>query len=138
MKTTNISLILLAISAMQISACGVGEASPAADNEADATTPVPVAVAYPERASIFATYRATTTIGSEGDAPVLARVPGELVELLVEEGDWVEEGQVLARLDGERLRLEMLAAKANLLLIVSDAGCMVDRRRKTRSYLAFY
>jgi len=36
------------------------------------------------------------------------------VELLVEEGDIVEAGQVLARLDGKRLRLEMLAAKANV------------------------
>lgn len=41
-------------------------------------------------------------------------MPGEVVELLVEEGETVEQGQVLARLDGERLRLEMLAAKANL------------------------
>jgi multidrug resistance efflux pump len=45
---------------------------------------------------------------------VLARVSGEVVEILVEEGDEVEEGQVLARLDGDRLRLQMLQAKANL------------------------
>ena len=59
-------------------------------------------------------YDATATITSDSDAPVVARVSGEIVELLVEEGDAVEEGQVLARLDGERLRLEMLAAKASL------------------------
>ena len=32
----------------------------------------------------------------------------------IEEGEYVSAGQALARLDGERLRLEMLAAKANL------------------------
>ena len=37
-----------------------------------------------------------------------------MVEILVEEGDRVEKGQVLARLDGERLRLQMLQARANL------------------------
>jgi membrane fusion protein (multidrug efflux system) len=36
------------------------------------------------------------------------------VQVLVEEGDQVDQGQVLARLDGERLRLEMLAARADL------------------------
>jgi len=46
--------------------------------------------------------------------PVVAKVGGEVVTLLVEEGDRVVAGQVLAELDGERLRLEMLSARANL------------------------
>lgn len=94
--------------------CGVGEARVSDINEVRAAMPVPVEVTYPVRADIFATYHATTTIASDADAPVLARVPGEVVELLVEEGERVTEGQVLARLDGERLRLEMLATEANL------------------------
>ncbi|MDH3337730.1 MAG: efflux RND transporter periplasmic adaptor subunit [Gammaproteobacteria bacterium] len=94
--------------------CGVGKAQSASDDERRAAMPVPVAVTYPVRADIYATYHTTTTITSDADAPVLARVPGEVVEVLVEEGDRVEQGQILARLDGERLRLEMLAAKANL------------------------
>jgi len=94
--------------------CGIGEASNTSGDEVRAATPVPVEVVHPVRADIFATYEATTTIASDADAPVLARVPGEVVELLVEEGDRVRQGDVLARLDGERLRLEMLAARANL------------------------
>ncbi|MDH3746671.1 MAG: efflux RND transporter periplasmic adaptor subunit [Gammaproteobacteria bacterium] len=112
---TNLRLcvsILAASAALGLAGCGVGEAS--VNEQGTTSTPVPVEVALPQRADIYATYDATTTIGSEGDAPVLARVAGEIVELLVEEGDWVSEGQVLARLDGERLRLEMLAAKADL------------------------
>jgi membrane fusion protein, multidrug efflux system len=109
------TLSILAIAALPaLSGCGTGEASVVAEADIKAATPVPVEVTYPIRADIYATYEATTTIGSEGDAPVLARVPGEIVELLVEEGDWVEQGQILARLDGERLRLEMISAKANL------------------------
>jgi len=94
--------------------CGTGEASVTAAEELRAATPVPVEVAVPARADIYATYHATTTIASDADAPVLARVPGEVMQILVEEGDQVEKGQVLARLDGERLRLELLAANANL------------------------
>ncbi|MGI9249089.1 MAG: efflux RND transporter periplasmic adaptor subunit [Woeseiaceae bacterium] len=116
MKTTTPIIAILAfISMAALSGCGVGEASISDDEAIRAATPVPVEVAQPYRLDIFATYDATATISSDADAPVIARVRGEVVELLVEEGDTVKAGQVLARLDGERLRLEMLAAKANLL-----------------------
>jgi membrane fusion protein (multidrug efflux system) len=100
--------------ALSLSACGVGEAKVADPAERAAATPLPVEVSLPATADIFATYQSTTNISSESEAPVLARVSGEVVEILVEEGDDVEKGQILARLDGERLRLQMLEAKANL------------------------
>ncbi len=97
-----------------LSACGVGEAKVADPAEIAAAMALPVEVSTPQIADIFATYQTTTTITSDSEAPVLARVSGEVVEILVEEGDEVEAGQVLARLDGDRLRLQMLQAKANL------------------------
>lgn len=103
-----------AIITASLSACGVGEAKVADPAEIAAAMPLPVEVSTPQIADIFATYQTTTTITSDSEAPVLARVSGEVVEILVEEGDEVEEGQVLARLDGDRLRLQMLQAKANL------------------------
>jgi len=105
---------LLAVTAIMLSGCGTGEASVASDEEIQSATPVPVAIALPTRADIFATYEATTTIASDADAPVVAKVGGEIVDLFVEEGDRVEQGHVLAQLDGKRLRLEMLSAKADL------------------------
>jgi membrane fusion protein, multidrug efflux system len=118
MKTNKpISAVLLAVmlsATALISACGVGEASVADADVITAATPVPVETATPLRADIYATYIANASITSDADAPVTARVTGEVVELFVEEGDRVEAGQLLARLDGERLRLEVLAAQANL------------------------
>ena len=113
MKALTSIIVLLALAAT-LAGCGVGEASVSDEQAVRAATPVPVEVAQPFRADLSATYSATATIGSDSDAPVVARVNGEVVELLVEEGDFVTAGQVLARLDGERLRLEMLAAKASL------------------------
>ena len=112
--------------AVQLSGCGVGEASVADEESIQASTPVPVQVAQPFREDIFATYSATATIASDADAPVVARVGGDVVELLVEEGDYVSAGQALARLDGERLRLEMLAAKANLEQARSELARNLD------------
>ena len=113
MKALTSIIVLLALAAT-LAGCGVGEASVSDAEAVQAATPVPVEVAQPFRADLRATYSATATISSDSDAPVVARVPGEVVALLVEEGDFVAEGQVLARLDGERLRLEMLAARASL------------------------
>jgi len=98
--------------------------------QTDAGTPVPVEVSYPERGDIFATYAATTTIASDGDAPVVPRVPGTIVELLVEEGDRVIEGQALARLDGKRLELEMLSAKADLERVRGEFERYADLNRR--------
>jgi membrane fusion protein (multidrug efflux system) len=116
MNTRNVItfVLMLSLVAALASGCGVGEARVAEDTEIEATTPIPVETALPSRADILATYEATTTIASDADAPVVAKVGGEVVKLLVEEGDRVLRGQVLAELDGERLRLEMLSAKANL------------------------
>jgi membrane fusion protein (multidrug efflux system) len=100
--------------AIALSGCGEGVASVPAAAKTDTTAPVPVEVMPANRGDIYATYEVAATIASDTDAPVPARVGGDVVEILVEEGDTVAKGDVLARLDGERLRLEMLAAKADL------------------------
>lgn len=117
---TLVVTLLLALTAIMLSGCGTGEASIASNEEIKAATPVPVAIAMPTRADIFATYEATTTIASDSDAPVVAKVGGDVVNLFVEEGDQVEQGQVLAQLDGQRLQLEMLSAKADLDRVRSE------------------
>ena len=114
LKHVTVTTLMISLTAALASGCGVGEASVAPDSEIQAATPIPVETAMPSRIDIVATYEATTTIASDADAPVVAKVGGEIVKLLVEEGDRVSAGQVLAELDGERLRLEMLSARANL------------------------
>lgn len=122
--TRTLLFALLLSGSSLMSACGVGEASVA--ETAAVATPVPVETATPFRSDINATYAASASIESDADAPVIARVGGEVVELLVEEGDRVAAGQVLARLDGERLRLDMLAAKANLERALKEYARNVD------------
>ena len=139
MQRINPQLAILAlIGVAVIPGCGTGEASVSNDAEVRAAAPVPVEVTAPVRADIFATYQATATIETDSDAPVLARVGGEVVELLVEEGDRVTAGQVLARLDGERLRLEMLSAKAELDLVQGEFDRYVDLAERGLVSAAMY
>jgi membrane fusion protein (multidrug efflux system) len=99
---------------VSVSACGTGEASLSDMPELPASTPMTVVVASPRIGDIYATYETTATIAADSDAPVIARADGQIMEITAEEGDVVQAGQVLARLDGERSRLRMLQAKANL------------------------
>ena len=87
-----VATLIVSLSAALASGCGVGEASVAADSDIEAATPIPVETAMPSRADILATYEATTTIASDADAPVVAKVGGEVVKLHVEEGDRVVQG----------------------------------------------
>ncbi len=112
-KLTGIFLLIL-LAATLVAGCDVGEAKVATPAEQQAASPLPVEIASPQTADIFAMYQTTATVASDSEAPVIARAAGEVVEILVEEGDLVEAGQVLARLDGERLRLRMLQARADL------------------------
>lgn len=81
------------------------------DKKSDA---VPVEVASASRRSISANYAGTATLEAPGEAQVVAKTSGVMVQLLAEEGDQVKAGQVLARIDPEKARLELDRAKANM------------------------
>lgn len=96
---------------------------PAADeleNDDESAATIPVETATVTRGDILAVYSGTAPIEAFADATVIAKVGGEVREILVEEGDDVESGEVLARLDGDRLRLEMQQSEANLRKLQRD------------------
>jgi membrane fusion protein (multidrug efflux system) len=68
---------------------------------------VPVEVARAARKPISASYAGTANLEAPGEAQVVAKTSGVMVQLLAEEGDQVRAGQVLARIDGDRVRLEV-------------------------------
>jgi len=80
--------------------------------EKDKKPPVPVEVVAVARGDIQQTYRTITTLEAEKDVQVVARSTGLLQEILVEEGDMVEKGQLMAQLDVEQLSLEVAQLSA--------------------------
>ena len=75
-------------------------------------------------------YTGTAPIEAYAEADVIAKVAGEVRELLVEEGDEVSKGQVLARLDGDRLRLELNESEAKLRKLQRDYERNIDLKAK--------
>lgn len=107
-------VVLAALAASSLAGCNVGEAKVAEGVAAESSTALPVETTTSYRSDIYATYETTAAIAADDEAVVSARVSGEVIEMLVEEGESVTEGQLLARLDGERLRIEVRQMKARL------------------------
>jgi len=89
-------------------------------DEEEEAPPIPVETGLPIRADVFAVYSGTAPIEAFAEANVIAKVAGEIRQVLVEEGDDVEKGQILARLDGDRLRLGLNESQARLRKLQRD------------------
>ncbi len=75
------------------------------------------------------------------EVAIAPELGGRVVELSVEEGDEVEAGQVLARLDGTLLEAQIAAAEAALevaqaQLALAEAGARPEQIRKAEAQLA--
>lgn len=114
--------------AIVLGGCQQGDSKPE-DNKEEAP-PVPVETTQPVRGDVFAAYSGTAPIEAFAEADVVAKVDGEIQTLSVEEGDIVARGQVLARLDGDRLRLELSESEARLRKMQRDFQRNRDLREK--------
>jgi membrane fusion protein (multidrug efflux system) len=124
-----LSVALLSVS-VAVSGCGVGEAKVDDRTAGEASTPLPVETASTYRSDIYATYETTGAIVADAEATVPARVGGVVIEVLAEEGDSVAEGEILARLDGERLRIEVRQAKARLEMATREYARMGQLQKR--------
>jgi membrane fusion protein (multidrug efflux system) len=113
-------LALIALAGALVAGCNNGKAKDKEDADADKDATVPVEVQPLKRAEMVAVYSGTAPIEAHEEATVVAKVGGEVRQIFVEEGDAVQAGQVLARLDGDRLRLTLAQTDANLRKLERD------------------
>ena len=117
------------LAVLLLGACQQEQVSEAVDS-GEETPPVPVETSVPVRGDVYAMYTGTAPIEAFAEADVIAKVGGEVRRLLVEEGDEVSKGQVLARLDGERLKLELNESEAKLRKLQRDYERNIDLQSK--------
>lgn len=129
MKRHRISVAAFAC-VLLLGACQQGEQAEEQDSDEEEVAPIPVETNTPVRGDVLAVYSGTAPIEAFAEADVIAKVEGEIREVLVEEGDEVKEGQVLARLDGDRLRLELNESNARLRKMQRDFERNKDLREK--------
>lgn len=107
-------------------ACSPSSGASSAKDRKDEPPQIPVEAATVERGSVRASYAGTTALEAQDDAQVVAKVGGVVRQILVEEGDVVREGQVLARLEDDQYRFELAQAEARLATLSED----VQRHRE--------
>jgi membrane fusion protein (multidrug efflux system) len=119
--------------ALTISACandGVAGDKTAQEKDAKSDAAIPVEVARPIRGEMLAMYSGTATLEAEADAEIIAKVGGEVRRILVEEGDHVKAGQLLAVLDDRQLRFEAAQTRAALAKSERDFNRQVELHQK--------
>ncbi len=85
--------------------------------------PIPVELCRVEGRGISSYYRAASVIEADRLVELVPRTSGRVHVINVEEGDWVENRQVLAELENDRERIQVRKAE----LSVADRKRMLDR-----------
>jgi RND family efflux transporter MFP subunit len=101
-----------------------------------AAQPRPVQVAEVQLAPASGTAAFTGTVRARREVDVAFRASGRVVERLVEVGERVEAGQVLARLDPADLALSLRSAEAELASAEASARQAANDAARSRSLLA--
>lgn len=118
MRGSVLLVFLLLIAALQWG-CG-GKSKANSNSKKDEKVVIPVEVGAVIQGDIAAYLTGTATIEAEEETGVVAKVGGVVEEILVEEGETVSAGQVLAKLDDEKISVELAQARASLNRLESN------------------
>lgn len=101
-----------------LNGCGQAGASKTegeiAEQKEEKVLPIPVEVSMVTTGSISSNYTTTAVLEAKEEAFVVGRASGIIEQIMVEEGDYVEKGQVLAKLEPERYELNLRRAQADM------------------------
>lgn len=117
---SSLGIFLLLVYAAVNFGCGSDARSASPEESENESAAIPVETDVSRIGSISAFFTGTATLEAEEEADVVAKASGVVQRLLVEEGDFVEEGQILAELDAERSSLELSQMEANLKRLEND------------------
>ena len=117
-RSTFCGLLLLAL----LMACSAG------DDPEELGAP-PVVIANVEVRDLEERIGATGELVAKEDAQIASEVTGRITEILIDEGEAVEAGQVLLEIDPERRNLELADARAGL----TEAGAALGEQERDYS-----
>ena len=114
------TVLALSLSCIGLQGC-MDQANGSVKKEgAEEPTAIPVEVVTVENGDVAAFYTGTTTIESDEQATVVSQITGVVLEINVEEGDFVTAGTVLARVETDRYALEVERSNATLKRLEMD------------------
>ncbi|MBB3763098.1 RND family efflux transporter MFP subunit [Sphingomicrobium lutaoense] len=115
-------LVIVALVAAAMFMGDGGENAPAAAAEGDAQQAQTVTVIVPGRSEVARTLTASGTLAARRDQPVgIAGQGGRVTQVLVDAGDWVRQGQLLASIDRSVQAQQAAQLRASLAAAQADA-----------------
>ncbi|RTE87369.1 MULTISPECIES: efflux RND transporter periplasmic adaptor subunit [Gammaproteobacteria] len=110
-----LSVFALVSASTMLAGCGnVGANGPVEEEVAETERGVPVEVVTASIGEVKASFTGSAILEAEKSTDVIPRVNGIVEQILVEEGDYVEEGQILAQLESSRYQLALNQINAEL------------------------
>lgn len=110
-----LGLVLIALSTLPIlTGCGADANSSNPPEKDDAPVSIPVEVSEVSFGDVSSSFAGTATLVPERQTTAVAKLGGIALEIMVEEGDRVEAGQVLARLERDRYEFQARQTEARL------------------------
>ena len=117
-----IAALLIALGmAAGLTGCGGDADAKNVAKKDEGPEPQAVEIATVAQATMTPSFGTTASLESERAATVVAEADGEVLAVLVEEGDHVKKGQVLARLEANRERLEYKRAASETSRLSHEA-----------------
>lgn len=114
------SPLALALACLLLQGC-MDPANGSADKQdKEELVTIPVEVTTVVNGDIAAFYSGTTTIESDEQATVVSQITGVVLEIHAEEGDFVQAGKVLAKVETDRYELELERSNATLKQLEMD------------------
>jgi len=108
------AICLAALLLVGLTGCGSDARSDATPAESGEPPAVAVEVTRVARGDVASAWTGTATLVPERQTPAVAKLGGIVLEILVEEGDRVEAGEVLARLERDRYEFQARQTEAVL------------------------
>ncbi|MFN2372910.1 MAG: efflux RND transporter periplasmic adaptor subunit [Cyclonatronaceae bacterium] len=105
-------VFLIAVSISQTGCTTESQSKNPVKEEVEPT--IPVEAEFVKRGDVAAYYHGTATLEAQNEATVMAEVGGIITGVFVEEGDYVKQGDILAKLDREPYEIEAARVKATL------------------------
>lgn len=124
-------MTLTLVLACMVGQLGCGKESHSSTNEKkDDKLVIPVEVAEVITGDISAYFTGTATVEAEEETEVVAKVRGVIEKIMAEEGESVKAGDILAKLDDEKIAVQLAQAKANLRKLESNFERNKDLHKK--------
>ena len=118
--------VLLLTSSLLLNGCGQAGASNQTEEKVEVVARIPVATSLVGNSSITSSFKTTATLEAIAETDVVSKANGLIEEILVEEGDYVKRGQLLARVRDNEYRIQAAQAQAELSSIQQELKRVKD------------